>query len=352
LLNFGVIVNSKLKGQLMLKVAIIGASGYTGADSIEILLRHPQAEIVYLTALPEECGKASDIYGQFKGRCELDIEPLDLDKLSKTSDVALCCLPHKVSMGFVPKLLAAGVKVVDLSADYRLKSTAVYEKYYQVQHTDTANLEKAVYGLPELFRDKIKGKDLIANPGCYPTGALLAIAPVLKEGLIETGNIIVNAVTGATGAGKNPSVKFHYPNMNENIFAYGIGTHRHQPEMEQIAAELAGGEVNILFQPYAGPFDRGILTTAYCEPNGKISNEQLASLYSDFYSGERFVQICKIPPAVKDVARTNYCHIYPVFVKGKIVIFSALDNLVKGASGQAVQNMNIMFSLEESFGLE
>jgi len=244
------------------------------------------------------------------------------------------------------------VKVVDLSADYRLKSTAIYEKFYEVKHTDAGNLEKAVYGLPELFRDNIKGKDLIANPGCFPTGAILALAPLLTESLIETETIIVNAVTGITGAGKNPSVKFHYPNMNENIFAYGIGTHRHQPEMEQIAAELAGGEVGILFQPYAGPFDRGILTTAYCEPKGKITGEQLDSLYSDFYSGERFVQICKAAPAVKDVAKTNYCHIYPAFVKGKIVVFSALDNLVKGASGQAVQNMNIMFGLEESLGLE
>ncbi len=336
----------------MLKVAIIGASGYTGADSIEIILRHPQAEVVYLTALPEECGRVSDIYGQFRGRCELDIEPLDLNKLSKTADVALCCLPHKVSMGFVPKLLAAGVKVVDFSADYRLKSTAIYEKFYEVKHTDTDNLKKAVYGLPELFRDKIKGKDLVANPGCFPTGALLALAPVLKEGLIETGNIIVNAVTGITGAGKNPSVKFHYPNMNENIFAYGVGTHRHQPEMEQVAAELAGTEVGILFQPHAGPFDRGILSSIYCEPKGEVTSEQLMNLYSDFYSDERFVRICKVSPAVKDVAKSNYCHIYPAFVKGKIVIFSAIDNLVKGASGQAVQNMNIMFSLEESLGLE
>ena len=336
----------------MLKVAIIGASGYTGADSVEILLRHGQAEVVYLTALPEECGKLSDVFGQFKGRCELNIEPLDLKKLSGMAEVALCCLPHKVSMGFVPKLLAAGVKVVDFSADYRLKDTAVYEKYYQAKHTDTANLKEAVYGLPELFRDEIKGKSLVANPGCFPTGAVLALAPVLKEGLIETGNIIVNAVTGITGAGKNPSAMFHYPNMNENIFAYGTGTHRHQPEMEQAASEIAGGEVRILFQPHAGPFDRGILSSVYCEPKGKVTGEQLMSLYRDFYRGERFVRICSGSPAVKDVARSNYCHIYPAAVKGRVVIFSALDNLVKGASGQAVQNMNIMFGMEESLGLE
>ncbi len=351
-----------LKGIGMLRVAIIGASGFTGADSIEILLRHPQAKVTYLTALPEECGKVSDTFGQFKGRCELDIEPLDLKKLSKAADVALCCLPHKVSMGFVPKLLAAGVKVVDFSADYRLKDTTVYEKFYQVKHTDTANLKKAVYGLPELFREQIKKTDLVANPGCFPTAALLALAPLLKEKLIETDSIIVNSVTGITGAGRNPSVKFHFPNMNENIFAYGIGTHRHQPEMEQVAGEIAGGKVGILFQPHAGPFDRGILSSVYCQPRlapsshegvkGKVDSSSLLQLYKDFYKGEKFVQICKDPPAVKDVAKTNYCHLYPAFVKGRIVVFSAIDNLVKGAAGQAIQNMNIIFGLEEQLGLE
>jgi len=336
----------------MIRVAIIGASGYTGAESIRIILRHTEAKLTYLTALPEECGATEDIFPQFKGRCNLQIEPLDFKKLSGLADVALCCLPHKISMGFVPKLLDAGLKVIDFSADYRLKDTAVYEKFYQVKHTDTANLERAVFGLPELFREQIKGKDLIANPGCYPTGALLAIAPLLKEGLVETDSIIVNAVTGVSGAGKNPSSKFHFPNMNENLFAYGIGSHRHMPEMEQIAGEIAGSEVRILFQPHVGPFDRGILSTVYCQPKGKANGEQLLQLYNDFYNDEPFVQICKNAPAVKDVAGTNYCHLFVSCVKGKIVCFSAIDNLVKGASGQAIQNMNIVFGLEETLGLK
>ncbi|MCJ7778940.1 MAG: N-acetyl-gamma-glutamyl-phosphate reductase, partial [Sedimentisphaerales bacterium] len=330
----------------------IGASGYTGAESIENLLRHNQAELVYLTALPEECGIASDVFPQFKGRCNLQIEPLDLDKLTDLADAALCCLPHKISMGFVPKLLDAGLKVIDFSADYRLKSAAVYEKFYQVKHTDTNNLAKAVYGLPELFRKQIQGVDLVANPGCFPTGAVLAIAPLLKEGLIETDSIVVNAVTGISGAGKNPSSKFHFPNMNENLFAYGIGSHRHAPEMEQIASQIAGTDVQILFQPHAGPFDRGILSTVYCQPKGKIDSKQLARLYEKFYVNEPFVQIRKDAPGVKDVAGTNYCHIFPIFVKGMIVCFSAIDNLVKGASGQAIQNMNIIFGLEETLGLK
>ena len=336
----------------MIRIAIIGASGYTGAESIEIILRHSEAEVVYLSALPKECGAAEEVFPQFKGRCDLQTEPLDFDKLKGKADAALCCLPHKVSMGFVPQLLDLGLKVIDFSADYRLKDPAVYEKFYEVKHTDKANLKKAVYGLPELFREQIKGADLVANPGCYPTGALLAVAPLLKEGLVETDSIIVNAVTGVSGAGRNPSDKFHFPNMNENLFAYGIGSHRHMPEMEQIASELAGSGVQILFQPHAGPFDRGILSTVYCQPKAKATSDQLSKLFNDFYAGEPFVQICSDAPSVKNVAGTNYCHIFATCVKGKVVVFSAIDNLVKGASGQAVQNMNIIFGLEETLGLK
>jgi len=335
----------------MIKVAIIGASGYTGAESIRIILRHSEAELAYLTALPEECGAVEDVFPQFKGRCEMQIEPLDLDKLAGLADVALCCLPHKVSMGFVPKLLDAGLKVIDFSADYRIKDVAVYEKFY-VKHTDTENLKHAAFGLPELFRDRIKGARLVANPGCYPTGASLAIAPLLKNNLIETDSVIVNSVTGTSGAGNKPSGKFHFPNMNENLFPYGIGIHRHMPEIEQIASDVAGKNVTVLFQPHVGPFDRGILSTVYCVPKEKVSNEQLDRLYRDFYAGEPFVRIRKDAPAVKDVAGTNYCHIFPTSVKGRIVSFSAIDNLVKGASGQAIQNMNIIFGLDETMGLK
>ena len=335
----------------MIQVAIIGASGYTGAESIKILLQHSGAVLAYLTALPEECGAVEDVFPQFKGRCALQIEPLDIDKLSDVADVALCCLPHKVSMGFVSKLLDAGLKVIDFSADYRIKDVAVYEKYY-VKHTDTENLKHAVYGLPELFREQIKGAKLVANPGCYPTGASLAIAPLLKENLIETESVIVNAVTGTSGAGMKPSSKFHFPNMNENMFPYGIGNHRHMPEIEQIASDVAGKKVTVLFQPHVGPFDRGILSTVYCQPKKDLSNEQLLQLYDDCYEAEPFVQVRKDAPAVKDVTGTNYCHIFVSNVKGRIVCFSAIDNLVKGASGQAIQNMNIVFGLQETLGLK
>jgi len=335
----------------MIRVAIIGASGYTGSESIRLLLGHSEAQVSYLTALPEECGPAEKVFPQFRGRCGLDIEPLDLDKLSESSDVALCCLPHKVSMGFVPKLLASGVKVVDFSADYRLKDAAIYEKFYAVEHTDRENLAKAAFGLCELFRDEIRGVDLVANPGCYPTGAALAAVPALKAGLARPDMVIVNSVTGASGAGKNPSAKFHFPNMNENLFAYGVGTHRHMPEIEQILTSAAGRGVNVLFQPHVGPFDRGILSTVYMEPAKDVKPRELLDLYRDFYAGEPFVQVCDGPPLLKDVATTNYCHVFPTAVKGRIVVFSTIDNLVKGAAGQAIQNMNILFGLDETLGL-
>ena len=335
----------------MIRVAIIGASGYTGAESIRILFRHSQAELTYLTALPEECGPVEEVFPEFRGRCGLAIEPLDLDKLSQLADVALCCLPHKVSMGFVPKLLDAGVKVIDFSADYRIKDVAVYEKFYQ-PHTDPANLAKAVYGLPELFREQIKGTNLVANPGCFPTGAILAIAPLLKEGLIETDSVIVSSVTGVSGGGKNPSPNFHFPNMNENLYPYGVGVHRHMPEMEQVASAVAGESVELLFQPHVGPFDRGILSSVYCDPTGDISAKQVQDLFRDFYKDERFVQVLAKPPVVKHVAKSNYCHVFPTVAKGKVVVFSAIDNLIKGASGQAIQNMNLLFNLPEAMGLE
>lgn len=334
----------------MIRVAIIGASGYTGAEAIGIINNHPQAELTYLTSRNEQCGNVSDIFKKLLGRCDLPVEGLDIDKLKDVADVVLCCLPHKVSMSFVPQILDKGLKVVDLSADYRIKDIEIYEKYYDVKHTDPLNLDHAVYGLPELFGQQVKSAKLIANPGCFPTGAMLAIAPLLKAGLIKP-DVIVNSLTGTSGAGKNPSPVFHFPNMNENAFAYGIGAHRHMPEMEQIASEIAGADVKVLFQPHVGCFDRGILSTVYCQPNDSLNSDQLFHLYEKFYADQQFVQVLEVAPKLKDVAGTNYCHVSVARVKDRIICFSAIDNLVKGASGQAVQNMNLMFGLEEKMGL-
>ena len=217
----------------MINVAIIGATGYTAEESIKILLGHPEAQVTYLTALPEECGSITEIFPVFRGRLDLPVEPIDLEKLSDLADVALCCLPHTVSMQFVCQLLDAGVKVVDFSADYRLHDAGLYRRVYKVEHRDAGNLSEAAFGLPELFRDQIPSARLVANPGCYPTAASLALAPLAREKVIALDDIVVNAVSGVSGAGRKAALPFHYPEMNENLFAYAVGTHRHQPEIEQ-----------------------------------------------------------------------------------------------------------------------
>jgi len=334
----------------MVRVAIIGATGYTAAESIKILLQHEQAEVTYLTALPEECGPIAKIFPQLRGRISLQVEPLDLAKLADVADVALCCLPHKVSMEYVPKLLKAGLKVVDFSADYRLWDVAVYEAFYE-PHTDTANLAKAVYGLPELYREKIKASSLIANPGCYPTCSSLGLAPLVREGLVELDGIVVNAITGISGAGRKPMLAYHYPEINESAFAYGIGVHRHMPEIEQVLSDAAGKTVKVLFQPHVVPLTRGMLATMYCQPTGAVSQADLDALYCAAYKDEPFVRLTGGSPQIGAVAGTNFCDVWATLAKGKVVVFSAIDNLVKGAAGQAIQNMNLISGLNEAMGL-
>ena len=332
------------------RVAILGATGYTAVESLLILARHPGVEVTMLTALPAECGHIAEVFPRLKGLYDLDVIPMEVDKLADAADVALCCLPHKVPMSVVPGLLAAGIKVVDFSADYRIRDLATYEKFY-VEHTDAEHIGEAAFGLPELFRESIVGSRLVANPGCYPTGAALAVAPLLKDGLIAPGGIIFNSLTGASGAGRKPHLLFHFPEMNENVFAYGVGVHRHGPEIDQILSDVAGEPVTTLFQPHVGPFDRGILTSAYADPTGELTAEQVQKLYADFYADEPFVRVLDGPPHLKNVARTNYCDLYPTVAGGKVVIFSAIDNLIKGASGQAIQNLNIICGFEETTSL-
>ena len=335
----------------MVKVAIIGATGYTACESIEILLRHEKAEVTYLSALPQECAHVTEVFGNLRGRLDLQIEPLDLAKLSKCADVALCCLPHKVSMGFVPQLLESRVKVVDFSADYRIHDLAKYEEFYKVKHTDPDNIDRAAFGLPELFREKIVGAKLVANPGCYPTAAALGLAPLLSRNLIAHDDIVVNAVTGVSGAGRHPSLAYHFPEINENLFGYAVGNHRHMPEIEQILSEVSGSSVKVLFQPHVVSMDRGIGETIYCQPLTSMSPQDLLELYLNFYSKAPFVRILEGPPKTKHVSGTNFCDIFVTVAKHKVIVFSAIDNLIKGAAGQAVQNMNIICDLPETMGL-
>lgn len=335
----------------MVKVAIIGATGYTAVESIHILLRHEQTQITYLTALPEECGPITEIFPALKGRLDLTVEPVDLNKLSELADLALCCLPHRISMQFVPQLLSTGVKVVDFSADYRIHDAALYEQVYQVKHIDKDNISRAAFGLPELFREKIPGAELVANPGCYPTAAALAIAPLVKENLIDPADIVVNSVSGASGAGRKAALAFHFPEMNENLFAYAVGTHRHMPEIEQIVTDFTQRPVQVLFQPHVVSMDRGIFETIYCRPTADTAPEKLIPLFQSYYADEPFIRILHEPPKTKNVAHTNFCDIFPTVAKGKIIVFSTIDNLIKGAAGQAVQNMNLICQLPETMGL-
>jgi len=335
----------------MVRVAIIGATGYTAGESINILLRHREAQVTYLTALPEECAHVADVFAAIRDRLDLEIEPVNLDKLARQADVALCCLPHKVSMQYVGQLLGAGVKVVDFSADYRLHDVALYEKVYQVPHTDRENIPSAAFGLPELFRQQIEGATLVANPGCYPTAAALALAPLLREKMVQPDDIVVNAVSGASGLGRKASLTGHFPEMNENLFAYAVGTHRHMPEIDQILTDYSGTKVKVLFVPHVVGMDRGISESIYCRPLQQVTTQQLGELYRNFYRNEPFVRVLDKPPATKHVSFNNFCDVYATAVQGKIAVFAAIDNLIKGAAGQAIQNMNIICGLDETMGL-
>jgi N-acetyl-gamma-glutamyl-phosphate reductase len=251
-------------------------------------------------------------------------------------------------MEYAPSLLDIGKRVVDLSADFRLKDVGIYEEWYNTRHTASLLIDEAVYGLCELYRDKIREAKLIANPGCYPTSVILGLAPLLREGLIEEGSIIIDAKSGVSGAGRSPSELTHFPEANESIRAYSVFSHRHKPEIEQELSALAGSDIKVCFVPHLAPMSNGILTTIYA----KLKREEsLLNLYKQFYQGEPFVKILKEPPSVKDAVGTNLCLIHPASEKDRVVVLSCIDNLIKGASGQAVQNMNIMFGMDEIDGL-
>jgi N-acetyl-gamma-glutamyl-phosphate reductase len=334
------------------KVVLIGGSGYAGFEAIRLLIRHPNAKLVGVFGPKNELGPMEAFYPLLSKMVPLSQELFSVDRVVATgADLAMLCVPHKVAMDYVPQLRAKGIKCIDWSADYRFADPAEYEKWY-CPHADLPGLAEAVYGLPEWFSDKIRTAGLIANPGCYPTSATLSIAPILKAGLIEPTGIIVNSVSGISGAGRAPSLKFHYPERNENFEPYGVGSHRHMPEIEQNLRVISGKQVDLLFQPHLCPMDRGILTSVYANPVGNPTTEQLIATLQAAYADKPFVRVrTDVLPATKYVSGTNFCDVTARSVKGRVVIFAALDNLIKGASGQAVQNMNLMFGLDETAGL-
>ncbi len=339
-------------------VAILGPTGYTGVELIEILTRHPWMRVAYLASARTPAPRIDDEFPRLKARlggASPECGPIDHDAIAAAAQLAFLCLPHEAAMEHTPPLLARGVKVVDLSAAYRIKDAAVYEKYYGHAHTDPAGREQAVYGLTEWNREAVRRAKLVANPGCYPTAAAIALVPLLRAGLIDADSIIINAASGVSGAGRTPKPNLHFPEANENFSSYNVGVHRHQPEIAQSLHEysgMVGATPNILFAPHLLPIERGILETIYAVPrsSGMDTAAVMACLRAS-YAKEAFVVVRDEPPSLRDVQRTNMVHVNGRVVCGRVVLVAAEDNLVKGASGQAVQNANLMLGLDESAGL-
>ncbi|MFO0937665.1 MAG: N-acetyl-gamma-glutamyl-phosphate reductase [Gemmataceae bacterium] len=333
------------------KIAVLGGSGYTAVELIKILLRHPHAEIVAVTSRQEEGKPVSDLHPSLLSRCDLPMENFDPDALkAKGVQCAFGCLPHGASMESSPPLLARGIKVIDLSADYRLRDPLVYKQWYKETHRDEENLNFAVYGLPELNAGPISRAQLIANPGCYPQTAILALAPLLAAKVIETTGIIIDSKSGVSGGGRTPKLNFHFPECNESVSAYGIGTHRHTPEIEQTLSDVAGEEVEVIFTPHLMPMDRGIFSTIYAVPKITYDEGRLSKLVKEYYRGKPFVRVRESLPSTKDTAYTNFVDLCVKVVRGRIMVLAAEDNLVRGASGVAVQNFNLMHGFPETIG--
>jgi N-acetyl-gamma-glutamyl-phosphate reductase len=340
-----------LQACVMTRIAILGATGYTALELIKILLRHPEAEIVSLTSRQEGNVPVALVHPALTGRLDLALENLEPAQVAARAECVFSCLPHGASASTIPSLLNAGCRVVDFSADYRLDSPEVFANWYGEKHPDPERLGKVVYGLPELFRKDIPPANLVANPGCYPTSAILALAPLLKLGLISTEDIIIDSKSGVSGAGRTLKLTTHYPECNESISAYNIGRHRHTPEIERILGLAAGAKVEVIFTPHLVPMDRGILSTAYSRPVRQASEEQVLQALRDFYADEPFVRVVDHLPGTKDSQNTNFCDVTARVVRDRIVTLSCLDNLIKGAAGAAVQNFNLMYGYAETMAL-
>ena len=338
----------------MLKVGIYGASGYTGQELLRLLLRHPEAEVVAVTSRRYAGIAVADIYPVFVGLTNLQFVDASPEDMAGTADIVFLALPHGVSMAVAPIFLKAGKKVIDLSADFRLRDIATYEKWYS-RHTARNTIKESVYGIPELYGDQIAKAKLIANPGCYPTSVILGLAPLLKVKWIDDCSIVADSKSGVSGAGREPQVGTLFCEVDEGFKAYKVGQHRHTPEMEQEISILAGCDVSITFTPHLLPITRGILSTIYATLQKEVATAELIDLYRAFYKGKKFVRVYKAGtfPNISSVRGSNYCDI-GIFVDDRtrrVIIISTIDNLIKGAAGQAVQNMNLMCGLSEDTGL-
>ena len=332
-------------------VAVHGATGYTARELLAILARHPHARVTAVTTRRDDRPRLDEVHPSLRGRFGLRCEDLTAKELAGRAEYVFCCTPHGASMAVVPDLLDAGATVIDLSADYRLSDPDVYRRWYGLEHTDAARLPGTVYGLPELFADRIPGRRLVANPGCYTGTSILALAPLLAAGLVEPTGLVIDAKSGASGAGRSPKLGTLFCEVNESLRAYGVGTHRHQPEIEQVLSDFTGRAVDVIFTPHLVPMDRGILATIYADPVGDPSEEKLIAAVRAFYADQPFVRVTDSLPATADVAYTNYCDLTARRVKGKVLVLAVLDNLLKGAAGVAVQNFNLLGGWGEEAGL-
>lgn len=334
------------------KIAIIGATGYTGSELVRILVNHPMVDIEMITSESRAGERISDVHPFLQGIADHTLQSVDqIDE--HQLDIVFLALPHGISMDYVERFKDKNFKIIDLSGDFRLQSPITYEDWYQKKHTFPQGFTNAVFGLPELFAEKIKTGSLVANPGCFPTSAILGAAPLIANDLIEADPLLIDSKTGVTGAGIKSKPVNLYSNVNDNFKAYGIKKHRHTIEIQEILGTLSPKAGTVQFTPHLLPVDRGILTSIYAKPNQNISEDKLIETYTNFYAKDPFVRIRKAAPSIKDVRGSNYCDIFVTYDKRThmVIVISVIDNLVKGAAGQAVHNMNLMLGLEETTGL-
>lgn len=336
---------------MTVRVGLVGATGYTGLEVARLLLRHPDANLVAATSRQDDGKPLSEIHPSLAGRTTVCIESFDAKSMAAKTDVVMCCLPHGASAETVHSLAGHGARVIDFSADFRLSDVATYEKWYGVTHPWPQRVGTTVYGMPEFFAQQLASADIVANPGCYPTSAILPLTPLVAADLIETKDIIVDSKSGVSGAGRSAKVATLYCETNESIAAYAVGSHRHQPEMEDLIHRVAGKTVSVLFTPHLTPMDRGILSTIYCRPQTDTSIESVMACLRKQYADSPFVDVVDHLPATKHVSGTNYVQMTARQAGDRIILVCAIDNLAKGASGAAIQNMNVMFGLDETAGL-
>lgn len=336
-----------------MKVAVIGATGYTGLELVKILSKHTKVKIAALTSEQFSGRTISSIYPGLRAVCDTTLEALQPDKIAAKADFIFSALPHRYAMQVIPSFIKAKKKVVDLSADFRFSDKKTYEKWYQ-KHSAPDLLKTSVYGLSEINRKQIRRAEIVANPGCYPTSIILPLAPLLKENLISLNNIIADSKSGVTGAGRSLSTSSLFCEVSESFMAYNIMGHRHQPEIEEQLSHISDRSVSIVFAPHLIPLNRGILSTVYVTLKRTTNSKSIQSIFENYYHNEKFIRIFPDGelPRTGWVRGSNYCDIGFKLHKKRLVLVSAIDNLVKGASGQAVQNMNIMMGYAEDTGLD